>query len=205
MKQVKQLLWVLGLALLSACTVGPDARRPEPPAIDQYTVKALPAKTVSSAFVFGVAQTFDPATPVRVDWWLTLGSPKLDQLIALALEKNPSLLAAQATLRQAQETYSARAGSTLYPQVGAGLADQRQQLNGAIQGQPDNTNLFSLYNASVGVTYNFDIFGGNRRVLEALASRADYQQFQLSGARLTLAANVATSAITQAKLADPGQ
>ncbi len=201
MKQVKQLLWVLGLALLSACTVGPDARRPEPPAIDQYTVKALPAKTVSSAFVFGVAQTFDPATPVRVDWWLTLGSPKLDQLIALALEKNPSLLAAQATLRQAQETYSARAGSTLYPQVGAGLADQRQQLNGAIQGQPDNTNLFSLYNASVGVTYNFDIFGGNRRVLEALASRADYQQFQLSGARLTLAANVATSAITQAKLA----
>ena len=129
MKQVKQLLWVLGLALLSACTVGPDARRPEPPAIDQYTVKALPAKTVSSAFVFGVAQTFDPATPVRVDWWLTLGSPKLDQLIALALEKNPSLLAAQATLRQAQETYSARAGSTLYPQVGAGLADQRQQLS----------------------------------------------------------------------------
>lgn len=201
MKHLKRLLVALGLPLLSACTVGPDALRPEPPAIAQYTVGAVPAQTASSGFAFGVAQTFDPATTVRADWWRMLGSPKLDRLIELALEKNPSLLAAQATLRQAQETYSARAGSTLYPQLGANLSDQRQQLNGAIQGQPDNTNLFSLYNASVNVSYNFDIFGGNRRVLEALASRAEYQQYQLAGARLTLAANVATSAITQAKLA----
>jgi NodT family efflux transporter outer membrane factor (OMF) lipoprotein len=51
------------------------------------------------------------------------------------------------------------------------------------------------------VSYNFDVFGGNRRVLESLASRTEFQKFQLEGAQLTLAANIVTTAVTQAKLA----
>jgi NodT family efflux transporter outer membrane factor (OMF) lipoprotein len=51
------------------------------------------------------------------------------------------------------------------------------------------------------VRYRLDLAGGNRRALEALAARADYRRFQLAGARLTLAANVASAAIVQARLA----
>ena len=49
--------------------------------------------------------------------------------------------------------------------------------------------------------YQLDLAGGNRRTLEALAARAEYQRYELDGARLTLAANVVTTAITQARLA----
>ena len=50
------------------------------------------------------------------------------------------------------------------------------------------------------VSYNFDLFGGYRRELEALAAEVDYQAYELEAARLTLASNVVTAAIRQASL-----
>jgi NodT family efflux transporter outer membrane factor (OMF) lipoprotein len=47
----------------------------------------------------------------------------------------------------------------------------------------------------------FDLAGGNRRALEALAAKVDYQRYQLAGARLTLAADIVTAAVTRARLA----
>lgn len=52
----------------------------------------------------------------------------------------------------------------------------------------------------MGVRYTFDLAGGNRWALEALSARSDYQRFELDGARLTLVANIVTTAITQANL-----
>jgi len=46
-----------------------------------------------------------------------------------------------------------------------------------------------------------DLAGGNRRALEALAARVDYQRYQLAGARLTLAGNIVTTVISRAGLA----
>lgn len=192
---------LLFLLALAGCTVGPDFNRPESPTSDRYTSGKMSQETISSDFAFGQSQRFNTETNIQTTWWKKLGSSKLDKLVDQALSANPSLLATQATLRQAQELYNARAGSTLYPQINAALSDQRVQLNGAAQGQSFNPNVFNLYNATVGVSYNFDLFGGNRRVLEALASRADYQQYQLAAAKLTLAANISTTAVTQAKLA----
>jgi len=51
----------------------------------------------------------------------------------------------------------------------------------------------------VTVSYNLDLFGGTRRLLESYAAQTDYQQYQLAGARLTLAANVVTTAMMQAQ------
>lgn len=197
----KILITTTYLVLLAGCTVGPDFSRPPTPATDSYTSQAFSGKTVSSEDAFGEGQHFDRKAKVPTQWWRTFGSSKLDSAIDQAMLNNPSLQAAQSTLKQAQELYNARAGSTLYPQVNATLSDQRVQLNGAAQGLPTSPNVFNLYNASVGVSYNFDIFGGNRRILESLASRADYQQYQLMAAKLTLAANITTTAIQQAKLA----
>jgi len=186
---------------LSGCNVGPDFKRPDIATDNQYTSKPISEETKSSEYVFGQAQRFSPDNKIQYEWWHEFGSTKLDKLISQALTANPSLLAAEATLRQSQELYNARADSTLFPQVNANLNGQRVQLNGATQGLPSSPSVFNLYNASVGVSYNFDVFGGNRRILESLASRSDYQNYQLIAARLTLAANITTTAITQAKLA----
>jgi NodT family efflux transporter outer membrane factor (OMF) lipoprotein len=192
---------VLLAAWLAGCTVGPDFRRPEPPAVQDYTATALPSQTASTPSALGGAQRFVAQAPIDDAWWRQFGSPKLNALIERALQSSPSLAAAQATLHQAEQTYAAQAGSTLLPQANGQLGVQRQRMTPAVQGQTGPERTFTLYNASVGVSYNLDLFGGNRRALEALAAQTDFQRFQLEGARLALAANVVTAAIAEAQLA----
>ena len=61
-------------------------------------------------------------------------------------------------------------------------------------------NPFTLYNASVDVSYSLDLFGKTRRELEGLQAQVDYQGFQLEGAHLTLASNIVTAAFQEASL-----
>ena len=187
--------------LLAGCAVGPDFKRPAAPDVPGYTVTPVPAQTASATTTLGDAQHFSAGASVSARWWQSLGSSKLDALIEQALQTSPTLASAKATLRQAQEIHAAQAGSTLYPQVDAGIGAQRQRLNPSALGQAGGAREFSLYNASVGVHYNLDLAGGNRRALEALAARAEHRRYELEGARLTLAANIVTTAITQARLA----
>ena len=192
---------VLCAGILAGCAVGPDFKRPEPPSVSGYTAPVLPVQTASASGSLGDAQRFIAGGVPPAAWWQELGSTKLNELVQQALQSSPTLEAAKATLRQAQQTYEAQSGSTLYPQAAGKLGGQRQNINNAPSGQEGGERTFNLYNASVGVSYNLDLFGGNHRALEALAAQADYQRYQLEGARLTLAANVATTVILQAQLA----
>ncbi|MCK9364184.1 MAG: efflux transporter outer membrane subunit [Syntrophales bacterium] len=192
---------VLCAGILAGCVVGPDFQRPEPPPVSGYTATALPVQTASAPGSLGDAQRFVAGGAIPAAWWQELGSEKLNELVQQALQSSPTLEAAKATLRQAQRTYEAQAGSSLYPQATGKLGGQRQNINNAPSGQEGGERTFDLYNTSVGVSYNLDLFGGNRRALEALAAQADYQRYQLEGARLTLAANVVTTVILQAQLA----
>ncbi len=192
---------ILALAVgISGCTVGPDFKRPDAPEVTGYTATPIPMQTESAPARLGETQRLVTGLPVDGPWWRKLKSPKLNALIEQALTANPTLAAASATLRQAQELQAAQAGSTLYPQLDAGLGAQRQRMSPSTQGLVDEAQTFSLYNASVGVRYNLDLAGGNRRALEALAARADFRRFELEAARLTLASNIATAAITRARL-----
>ncbi|MDA8126583.1 MAG: efflux transporter outer membrane subunit [Deltaproteobacteria bacterium] len=193
---------VLGIGILAGCAVGPDFRRPEPPQVSGYTAQAMPGQTAAAPGSLGEAQRFVPGGPVPADWWKEWGSAKLNALVQQALEASPTLEAAKATLLQARETYEAQSGATLYPQATGQAGAQRRQTNNAPSGQAGGERTYELYNAGVGVSYNLDIFGGNRRTLEALAAQADYQRYQFAGARLALAANIVTTAILQAQLAD---
>ncbi|HRO61501.1 MAG TPA: efflux transporter outer membrane subunit, partial [Burkholderiaceae bacterium] len=192
---------VLAAAALAGCAAGPDFRPPDAPAIGAYTAEPAPTRTASADTRLGGAQRVVSGAPVAEQWWRALGSPRLDALIDDALQASPTLAAAQATLRQASETLAARAGATAWPQASAELASQRQRNNGAALGQPGSGRTFDLYGASVGIVYDPDVAGGNRRTLEALAAQVDHQRFQLEAARLALAGNLAATAIAQARLA----
>lgn len=187
--------------LLAGCAAGPDFKRPAAPEVAGYTATPVAAQTESAPAPLGGAQRLVSGMAVDAPWWRSLASPKLDALIDTAFSNSPSLAAARATLRQAQELHAAQAGSTLYPQADAGLTAQSLRMSPSTQGLPGEAREFSLYNASVGVRYNRDLAGGNRRALEALAARADYRRHELEAARLALAGNIATAAITRAKLA----
>ncbi|MHB1621208.1 MAG: efflux transporter outer membrane subunit [Sulfuricella sp.] len=190
------------LSLFGCASVGPDFKQPAPPAVNGYITQSLPAETVTTpATLMGGAQHLMVGQAVPITWWQNFGSAKLDAYIDQALRTSPSLESAQATLRQAQQTYAAQAGSSQYPQVNAKLGAQRQGTNNSGMGLTGGDRVFELYNAGVTVSYNLDLFGGNRRVLEGYAAQIDYQHYQLEGARLTLAANVVTTAMMQAQYA----
>lgn len=200
----RHVAWLLfSSAALTGCSaVGPDFKAPAAPTATDYTRAGAPAATVATTVELGGTQRFTAGQAVAGDWWKAFGSTKLDDLVQQALAHSPTLAAAEATLRQAQQTYAAQAGSTLYPTVDAKLGASRNQINNAGRGQTGNTQtLYNLYNAGIDVSYTFDLFGGNRRSLETYAAQADYQRYQLAAARLTLAGNVVTTAFGQAQLA----
>lgn len=179
----------------AACTVGPDFRAPDPPAADRYLSGPPPAGPGMPRVV--VAAELPPA------WWALLGSPELDALVQRALAQSPTLEQARARLVQAQELRVARAGGTQWPQVDATFGAVRQRIDPATFGFPDapNPGPFNVFSLGLDVSYNFDVFGGVRRELEVLAAEVDYQAYELEAARLTLASNVATTAIRRASLA----
>lgn len=186
--------------VLSACSVGPDFRRPDAPDVKTYTLTGLPAETASATVMGGEAQRFRFGHDIPAEWWTLFRSEALNGLIRQALARNPTLDTARAALLHAQETSYAQAGAALYPKVDALLSAERQKSSFAAFGQTGPGSVFSLYNASVSVSYSLDIFGGLRRELEALQAEVDYRGFQLQGTYLALTSNIVTAAVKEASL-----
>jgi NodT family efflux transporter outer membrane factor (OMF) lipoprotein len=190
------LIWVL---LLGACAAGPDFEQPKAPDLQRLTSQDLP-QTLKSVpgVVGGTPQAYVNGTDVPADWWKLFESNDLNRIVDLALQKNPSLRSADAALRSAQSTARSAAG-VYYPAVGIGAGATRQQVPPAFFGQSSgDPNQYNLYNAQVNVSYKLDLFGGNRRLVESAKAQAEFQQFQLEAAYLSLTSNVVNAAIRDA-------
>ncbi len=186
---------------LSACAVGPNFHSPKAPDV-ALTPDPLPYATQAA----GQTQVFVTAGDISGDWWTLFHSPELNALIDAALAHSPTLQAAQATLREAEETMRAGQGA-FFPSVSAGLQTEREQVSAAelaSAGVPSGNNVaippFTLYNASLSVSYAPDVFGGVRRQVESLAAQAEYQRYELEAAYVTLTANIVTTAVNEASL-----
>ncbi|HEY4338362.1 MAG TPA: TolC family protein, partial [Steroidobacteraceae bacterium] len=194
-------LLAVTVAALCGCSVGPDFHRPAPPNADQY-VPGAPIRTVGAPGSSAPVQTLVADEDIPAQWWNLFHSEPLDTLVRTALHDSPTIAAAAAALRSAQEGYIAQRGS-LYPQVDGQFQAQREAAPAAAFGLPQlGTSTFTLFDAAVNVSYKFDLVGATRRQLEALAAQSEYQRWQLEAARLTLAGNVVTTVITAAALND---
>ena len=188
------------VAIASAC-VGPNFHRPAAPSVDRYTVEPLHSSTGSAETPGGEAQQFVIGQDVRRDWWTQFGSDVLDRLVAEALRANPSVAAAQAALRQAQENTAAQRGA-YFPAVQAGFdaSRERDAVGVLAPNLTSGASLYNLYTPQVTVSYVPDVFGANRRQVESLAALAEVSRFQLDATYLTLTANVVEAAIQEAGL-----
>ncbi|OJA48727.1 ABC transporter permease [Burkholderia ubonensis] len=194
----------IAASLLAGCAVGPDFNPPSAPPTQRYTRGEPPATTAAASGAAGTAQTFSNAAHAPPRWWTQFGSAELNRLVDDALRHSPTLDEARARLDEARQSYVAEAGATLLPSIDAKLSATREQVDIAAFGLPANVpppGPFTLYNASVSVSYVLDVFGGNRRALEALRAQVDYRSYELDAARLTLAGNVVATAIRRASLA----
>ena len=187
--------------LTTACAVGPDFKTPEAPKVSGYTPQPLPHQTSTAATQGGEAQRFVSGMPVSDQWWKTFQSEKLNKTIANAIAASPTLAAAQAALRVAQQQTRAQQGA-FFPMLQGSYQPSRQQ-NAVGTISPTLTSgapIYTLHTAQLTVSYAPDVFGLNRRQVESLKATEDAQYFQMEAAYLTLASNIVVAAVQEASL-----
>lgn len=207
---IRLIKWVLLIltVCLTGCMVGPDFRSPPLPATKTYLEEPLPRHTTKTptAGLGGKSQKFVINKDIAADWWRLFHSREINQLVDLGLKNSPTLTSAMAALRQAQETVNQQTGNLLLPAASINFSGERQKFSPSVFGVSTGAttfiipSIFNLFNAGVSVSYTLDLFGGARRQIEALIAQADYQQFQLMAAYLSLTSNIVTTAITMASV-----
>ncbi len=190
----RRLLPIAYCLVLVGCTVGPDFVRPNPPQVKSYTHGTDPAATIPAD---GQAQLFEQGVSIAADWWRLFNSSRLDAVIKDALAGNPTLQAAQASLRQSQDNLRAGYG-VFYPQLNAGFDAARQKSSPASLGLRTAGGIFNLFTLQGTVSYALDVFGGERRAVESLQAQVDFQNYEVKGTYLTLSGNIVNAIIAQA-------
>lgn len=132
----------------------------------------------------------DKASASLARWWTQFEDAQLDWLVEQALAGSLDLKLAQARLQQARASRQlSEAG--LYPTVSASAGGTRSKTSGAIAAQPSRT----LYDAGFDASWELDVFGGNRRGIEAANADLAASQAGLDNARVSLVAEVARNYI----------
>lgn len=165
-----RVLTACGCALLTACAIGPDYKRP----------------AVEVAASFKEAGDWKPTEPAdalsRGPWWQIFNDEVLNGLEEQVDISNLNVKAAGAAVEQARALV-AEAQAGYWPTVTAGLARTRSR-NGA--GRPRNVN-----SAQGRVDWPLDIWGQVRRSVESAAASAQFSEATLASARLAAQAEVA--------------
>ena len=166
-------------AALAGCTVGPNYVRP--------TVDTPPAWRIDYPKAADVA---------NLKWWEQFGDPVLNDLVETALRDNRDLRVAAARVDQFIGALTST-GSQLYPQIGYGADASRARASteGFPPLPPTLSPYFSLYNVSLGASWQTDLFGRVRRQTEAAQAQVYASEQGQRGVVLTLVSGVATSYI----------
>ncbi len=180
------------VAGLSGCAVGPDFVSAPPPDVSRYTPEKLPSIGKQRLVV-------REEIPRR--WWEVFHNKNLSKLVEASIQHNPSLQAADASIRVAYFAAEAQKGAFL-PSLLANSNDSTNLQSGVQNVVSPNgpTNPYGLFLKQLQVSYTPDIWGGNRRAVESLEAQTDQQRYQLEAAYLALTSNVASAAVQEAML-----
>jgi NodT family efflux transporter outer membrane factor (OMF) lipoprotein len=198
--RVTHSFYLATIALLAGCAVGPDFKTPPVPEVGNYAPASLSPTSGTTNVTGGESQHFVSGSDIAGDWWTLFHSKPLNDLIELSLSNNPTIKAAQAALKIAQENVLSQKGS-YFPSIAGSFSAARQKTSQEISPTPNSGALyFSLYTPQVSVSYVPDVFGLNRRTVETLKAQEGQARFALAATHITLSANVAAAAIQEAAL-----
>jgi outer membrane protein, multidrug efflux system len=161
---------ILGALALSACTVGPDYQQPGSSAGDSWFSSSAKKEQVS-------------LDPMATQWWTVFRDPMLEKYIGQAAQNNKDVAIALANVRRAR-ALRRQTGASLLPDVNAGGSASRSEGSENLSAS-GNTDASSFFDAGFDASWELDIFGGNRRSVEAAEARigsanANYQDVMLS-------------------------
>lgn len=148
----------LALVYAAGCMVGPNYRRPDvvtPPSWGELAPTAPPA---------GRSDAIADGNPTA--WWTTFDDELLTSLIVRTVQSNLTLQQAEARVREARALRRI-ASADLWPQVEASgsYTRARSSKNGVGTGKAGNG--YNLFLAGFDANWELDVFGGNRRAVEA--------------------------------------
>ncbi len=172
------------LALFQGCAVGPNYQQPKTTAPAQWSAPKSGGET--------------NLEPSIASWWKSFNDPQLDSLIERAVKTNHDLRIAEARVREARALYRI-ASSQLWPTLDAGgsYARQRQSKNQPIIGSfplPSGASVpfdNNVYQAGFDASWEIDVFGGNRRAVEAGKAEVAAAEFGRRNVLVTLLGEVA--------------
>jgi multidrug efflux system outer membrane protein len=174
---MRSLAATLTAALVSACTLGPDYKRPQitAPATFQYETK-------------------DAAATADTPWWQQFQDPVLEQLIDEALKHNTNVQIAAANVEQAA-ALMLQTRSQLFPIVGYGAGAQRERTREPAFASliPNYPNPASGYQAALQASWEIDLWGRIRRQSESAYANVLATDEARRGVILSLVAQVANS------------
>jgi NodT family efflux transporter outer membrane factor (OMF) lipoprotein len=182
------------LAALGACSVGPDFKRPEPPAAERYTADTAAVEISSAA-----TQHLALGKEIKGDWWSLFGSESIDSVVQQALEHNRTLEAAAQTMAESHELARAQSGLR-YPQVGLTAGFGRQQYGAEFFGGDFSFPPFTYIAVGPTINYTVDYTGGIARSVEQQRAQAEASHQQLDAAFLSVSGQAVMQAITIASL-----
>lgn len=172
----------LMLALgMGGCAVGPDYETPD---------LVMPTHWGSGRGAKAEAE------PHLARWWRRLGDPLLDTLMDEAVAGNLDVATAKAKVRAARASYRQEVGS-LFPQVTGNASATRGDNGGNISSGGDVTvaTTYTEFQAGFDASWELDLFGANRRGVEAAAYAVDAAINDLDAALLTLVGDIASNYI----------
>ncbi|HUN70790.1 MAG TPA: efflux transporter outer membrane subunit [Steroidobacteraceae bacterium] len=181
---------------LAGCVMGPNFVKPKPKVPAQWSPTAAANGTEGASHVTSQgAQT--------VAWWSSFNDPTLSSLVQQSASQNLDVKEAMLRIEEAQEQIAVVAGG-LWPDVSANASWSRQRLstntpNGAIFGlhfpnlPPTLVNPYDQYQLGLGASWTLDLFGTERRSLEAAGAQ---MQAAVEGAHAALLSMVSDVAAT---------
>lgn len=173
------LIAALAAALGGCTTIGPDFKAPA---------------TAADASWRHAAATSEAAR-LPAQWWTVFGDATLDNLESRALRDNPGVKAAAQRLLQAQAQLGVvRAGQLPSVAASAGVSNSRTSAETsqgiALGGRSIEGNNFSV---GASLSYELDLWGRVRRVVEAADAQALAAQDDRDGVILLLSSQVASN------------
>ena len=148
-----------------------------------------------------VSQHFDRGGKLIPNWWKLYRSRQLDETVAEAIAHNPTLEAAEASLKASYDNLQAGYG-IFYPQASLDLAASRQKFSPERFGSNAPAPIFNLVTLSASVSYALDVFGGEHRLIENLQAQTDQQRAIMQGSYLVLVGNIVNTSIAAAAYRD---
>ncbi|MDG0817815.1 efflux transporter outer membrane subunit [Bdellovibrio svalbardensis] len=166
-------------AVLSACAVGPDYKRPD---------SAVPSTIPSMQ-----SAELEQREKIDIGWWKLFNDPQLDEMVKQAFAHNLDLELALARVDEARASLGI-AKADFFPSLDLGGRGGKFKISeNAGFATPTGSKTFTDYTLGLNLSYELDLWGKIRRSNEAARAQLFQADFNRANVQLTVVSQVVTT------------